>query len=118
MMPRLVERGLHVEHGLLGRLQHRVEAAQHGHRQDDVAVLAAHVEVAQHVVGDAPDEVGDPVELALFHVTQQVAGSRGVRRVAPRPGSAAARSAARCKLFLGHPGHARAVDSSIVSLRH
>ena len=65
---RLVERGLHVEHGLLGRLEHRVEAAQDGHRQDDVAVLAADVEVAQDVVGDAPDEVGDPVELNRFHL--------------------------------------------------
>ena len=64
----LVERGLHVEHGLLGRLEHGVEPAQDGHRQDHVAVLAADVEVAQHVVGDAPDEVGDPVQLALFHV--------------------------------------------------
>ncbi len=66
---RRVERGLHVEHGLLGRLEHRVEPAQDGHRQDDVAVLAADVEIPQHVVGDAPDEVRDPVELALFHET-------------------------------------------------
>ena len=48
---------------LLGRLQHRVESTQHGHRQDDIAVLAAHVEVAQDVVGDAPDEVGDPADV-------------------------------------------------------
>ena len=66
-MPALSSDGLHVEHGLLGRLQHGIEAAQHGHRQDDVAVLAADVEVAQHVVGDAPDEVGDPVQLRSFH---------------------------------------------------
>jgi hypothetical protein len=61
-----VQRGLHVEHGLLGRLEHGVESAQHGHGQDHVAVLAADVEIAQHIVGDAPDEVRDPVELALF----------------------------------------------------
>jgi len=58
---RPVHRGLHVEHGLLGRLQHGVEPAQDGHRQDDVAVLAPHVEVAEDVVGDAPDEVDDGV---------------------------------------------------------
>ena len=56
---------LHVEHGLLGRLEHRVEAAQDRHRQDDVAVLAAHVQVAQDVVGDAPDEIRDPRIVAV-----------------------------------------------------
>ena len=65
----LVERGLHVEHGLLGRLEHRVEPPQHGHRQDHVAVLAAHIEVAEHVVRDAPDEVGDPVQVAVAHAS-------------------------------------------------
>jgi hypothetical protein len=28
-----------VEHGLLGRLQHRIHAANHGHRQNDIAVF-------------------------------------------------------------------------------
>jgi hypothetical protein len=45
-----------------GRLEHGVEPAQHRHRQDDVAVLAADVEVAQDVVGDAPDEADDPID--------------------------------------------------------
>ncbi len=63
-----VEGGLHVEHGLFGRLQHRVQAPQHGHRQDDVPILAADVKVPQDIVGDAPDEVRDPVQLALFHM--------------------------------------------------
>ena len=49
---------------------HGVEALQHDHRQDHVAVLAAYVEVAQHVVGDSPKEVGDPVDvLVVAHVT-------------------------------------------------
>jgi hypothetical protein len=34
--------------------EHRVEAAQHGHRQDDVAVLAADVEVAQDTSSAMP----------------------------------------------------------------
>ena len=66
--PGFVEGGLHVQNRLLAVLQHRVEPAQHGHGQDHVAVvavLAAHVEVAQDVVGDAPDVVRDPVEVAV-----------------------------------------------------
>ena len=63
----LIQRGLHVEDGLLAVLQHGVQPPQHGHRQDHVAILAAHVEVAQHVVGDAPDVVRDPVQVAVAH---------------------------------------------------
>ena len=63
-----VEGGLHVQDRLLAALQHRVEAAQHGHGQDHVAVLPAHIEVAQDVVGEAPDVVRDPVEVAFAHV--------------------------------------------------
>jgi len=66
---RLVHRGLHVEHGLFGRLEYCVEPAEHRHRQDHVAVLTADVEVAEHVVGDAPDEVGDPVGITISHST-------------------------------------------------
>lgn len=62
-----VEGRLHLQHRLLGGLQHGIQPAQHCHRQDHIAVLTAHVEIPKHVVGDAPDEVGDPVELALFH---------------------------------------------------
>ena len=60
-----VEGGLHGKDGLLAAFQHRIEAAQHRHRQDDVTVLAAHVQVAQHVVGDAPDVVGYPVQVPV-----------------------------------------------------
>lgn len=57
----LVAERLHFEHGVLGRLQQRVEAAQGGHGQDAVAVFSADVDVAQDVVGDAPDEGDDLV---------------------------------------------------------
>jgi hypothetical protein len=67
---RLVERSFHVEDGLFGRLEERVESTQNGHRQDHVAVLAADVEIPEDIVGDAPNEVSDPVELALFHFTR------------------------------------------------
>ena len=60
-----VERSLHVEDRLLAALQHRVEAAQHGHRQDHVPVLATHVEIPQDIVGDAPYVVRDPVQVAV-----------------------------------------------------
>ena len=61
----LVEHGFHLEHVLLAALQHRVQPAQDGHRQDDVAVLAADVEIPEDVVGDAPDIVGDPVQVGV-----------------------------------------------------
>ena len=59
----LVEPGLHVEDGPLGRFEHRVEAAEHCHGKDDVAVLAADVDIAEHIVRDAPDVVGNPVQV-------------------------------------------------------
>ena len=62
-----VERGFHVQDRMLAALQHGVEAAQHRHRQDYVAVLAAHIEIPQHIVGDAPNEVRDPVQVAVAH---------------------------------------------------
>ena len=39
------------------------EAAEDGHWEDDVAVLAADVDIAEDLVRDAPDVVGDPVEV-------------------------------------------------------
>jgi len=54
-----VEQLFRCEHRGLRVLEHGVEPAQHRHRQDHVAVFAAHVEVAQHIVGDAPDETHD-----------------------------------------------------------
>ena len=50
---------------LLAVFQDRIEPAQHGHGEDDVAVLAPDVEVAEDVVGDAPDVVRNPVEAAV-----------------------------------------------------
>ncbi len=65
--PRLVERGLHFEHGLFGGFELGIQPPQHGHGQDHIAVFAPHIEVAQHIVGDAPDEVRDPVQVAVAH---------------------------------------------------
>ena len=67
-----IEGGFHFQHGLLGRLQHGVETAQHRHGQDHVAVLAADIDVAQHVVRDVPDEVGNGVQLGLVHIRSRL----------------------------------------------
>ena len=69
-MPRLVEHLLGFEHGLLGRLQHGVQPADDAHGQDDVAVLAALEQVAEDVVGDAPDEGDDLVVGGLVHLVE------------------------------------------------
>jgi hypothetical protein len=58
---------LHIQPGLLGGLQYGIQPADHRHGQDDVSILAAHVDIAQDVVGDPPDEVGDPAKLVLLH---------------------------------------------------
>ena len=51
---------------LLGGLQHGVEAPEDGHGEDDVAVLAPHVDVAEQVIGYSPDEVGYLAELGVL----------------------------------------------------
>jgi hypothetical protein len=56
------------KHRVLGRLQQSVEPAQDDHRQDDVAVLAADVDIAKAVVGDGPDEGDELVVCCVVHV--------------------------------------------------
>lgn len=63
----LIKELLPLQHRILAGFEHRIEAAQDGEGQDDIAVFAAHVDVAQPVVGDVPDEVGDPLELRLVN---------------------------------------------------
>ena len=82
---RLVQLRLHALHRLLGRFQHRVQAAHDGHGQNDIAVLAAHIVVAQHVVGNAPDKIAD-VEtahaLAFLCSSRPLASAAGWIRLA------------------------------------
>ena len=54
-----VQLGLHAENRVLGRFQNCVKTAYDRHGQDDVAVLAPDVDIAQNVVRDAPDEAAD-----------------------------------------------------------
>jgi hypothetical protein len=49
------------------RLQNRVKAAKHRHRQNNVAIFAAHVEIPQHIVGDAPDKIRYPIKITVAH---------------------------------------------------
>ncbi len=51
-----IEHALGAEHRLFGGLEHGIEAPENAHGQDDVLVFASLEEVAQDVVGDAPDE--------------------------------------------------------------
>ena len=53
-----VEPLLFVQDFLLVGFQHGVEAPEDGHGEDDVAVFAPDVDVAEVVVSDSPDEVG------------------------------------------------------------
>ncbi len=63
----LIEHLLGFEHSLLGRFKHGVHAADDAHRQDHIGVLAALEEVAEDIVGDAPDEGDDLVMGCLIH---------------------------------------------------
>ena len=47
--------------------QHR-GAATRSHGEDHVVVLAAHIDIADHIVIDVPHVVGDPVEVGRGHV--------------------------------------------------
>ena len=64
---RFVERGFSVQNGFLIFLQHRIQPAQYRHRQNHIPILAAHIDVTQHVVGDAPDKVRYRIQIELLH---------------------------------------------------
>ena len=77
---RLVEHLFDVEHILFSGLEHRVHAPDDAHRQDHIRVLAALEEIAQHVIGDAPDKRDDFVVCCLVHRIFKKS-SRGSRRL-------------------------------------
>ena len=54
----LLERLGLLKHGRLGGLEHAVEAAQDGEREDHLAVVGL-LEVASEKIGDGPDEGGE-----------------------------------------------------------
>ena len=48
--------------------QHGVEAPENRHGEYHVPVLTPDVEVAEKVVGDSPDEVGNGAQLGILHL--------------------------------------------------
>ena len=56
---RAVQLSLHTENRVLRRLQDGIQAADDGHGQNDVAVLAPDIDIAQHIVRDAPYEAAN-----------------------------------------------------------
>ena len=66
------------QHLRLGRGQHTVQSAQHGERQDDLAVVGLLVIAAQQI-GDGPDEGG---EVLLVHgsINQDQSALAGLSR--------------------------------------
>jgi len=57
----------HAKHPFLARLQKRVETADDRHGQDYVTVLAAHINIAQHIVGNTPDKIHNVVVDDMVH---------------------------------------------------
>ena len=53
--------------GLLAVFEHGVEPTQDSHGEDDIAVLPADVDIPEHVVGNAPNVVGDPSQVGVSH---------------------------------------------------
>lgn len=65
--PSPVELLFHAKHFFFARLQERVETADDRHWQDHITVLSAHINIAQHVVGDTPDKIHDAVMDHMVH---------------------------------------------------
>ena len=66
---RVIELLTELEDGLLGGFQHRIQPADDGHRQDHIPVLAPDVHVPEDVIGNVPDEPGNPVKVSVGHTT-------------------------------------------------
>ena len=73
----LLEQRLGIENGLLGRSENGVEPSQDDHRENHITVLAAHVQVAQHIVSDPSDEISDPVQICVHLPSSRVDGPMG-----------------------------------------
>ena len=55
-----------------GRLQQGVKASQHHHGKNDVSVFAAHIDVAQAIIGNGPDERNQFVVDRVVHCRYSV----------------------------------------------
>ena len=63
---RLLEANL-LQHGFLCRFKEGVEPPEDDHRQDDVSILPADVNIPQAVIGDRPDERNELVVSSVIH---------------------------------------------------
>jgi len=59
------------EHGVFGGFEQRIEAAQHHHRQNHIAIFAAHIDITQAVIGDAPDKRNELVVRLVGHEVER-----------------------------------------------
>jgi hypothetical protein len=102
---RLVEHLPGGEHPRLGRLEDGIHAPDDEHRQDHVRVLAALEEVAQDVIGDAPDEGDDLVVRCLIHYLVRSISAFSISRAATTPPSSQPdRTSTRPQGFASAPG--------------
>lgn len=75
---RLVEHLPGLEYQFLGGLEHGIHSPDDAHREDYIGVFPTLEEVAQDIVGDAPDEGDDLVVSCLIHVLYCEGWIRGV----------------------------------------
>jgi len=64
---RVVERYLGLEHRPLGGLPHSIHAPDDAHQKNHIRVLPALEEIAQDIVGNAPDEGNNFVVRCLIY---------------------------------------------------
>jgi hypothetical protein len=67
---------LHVQNRLLRWFEDGIETTQDRHWKDHVPVLTTHLEVAQDVVRNPPNEVSDPIEISVTHTVFTLQKSR------------------------------------------
>ena len=57
----------HIKDFLLRVLQHGIQSANDGHRQDDIAVFAAHIYIPQAIVCDSPYKIYNLIVKLIIH---------------------------------------------------
>jgi hypothetical protein len=63
---RLIKHLFSFQHRFFGGLQHCVHAPDYAHGQDYVRVFAAFEQIAQHIIGNAPNKGYDFIVRGLF----------------------------------------------------
>jgi hypothetical protein len=63
----IVKRLLHVQYCLLCWFENGVKAADNDHGQNNVPILATNIDISENVVGNAPDEIRNPVQVTVAY---------------------------------------------------